>query len=57
MVYELTEKNSIIIFTILESKEELHDFINNILHLIPGVELDKVYNIINIAKNDPRLYL
>jgi len=57
MIYELTEKNSIMIFVILEDKEELREFINDILHQIPGVELDKVYNIINIAKNDPRLYL
>jgi len=57
MAYELTEKNSIIILVILEDKEDLREFINERLHQISGVELDKVHNIINIAKNDPRLYL
>ncbi|MHA1266488.1 MAG: winged helix-turn-helix transcriptional regulator [Candidatus Helarchaeota archaeon] len=57
MIYELTEKNNIIMLVILEDKEELRSFINDTLYQIPGIEVNKVDNIINIAKNDPRLYL
>ncbi|MHA1651383.1 MAG: AsnC family transcriptional regulator [Candidatus Helarchaeota archaeon] len=57
MIFELTEKNSIIIMVVLEDKEELRQFINETIYQIPGIEVEKVNNIINIAKNDPRLYL
>jgi Lrp/AsnC family transcriptional regulator for asnA, asnC and gidA len=57
MIFELAEKNITIIMVILEDKEELRQFINEKIYQIPGIELDKVDNIINIAKNDPRLYL
>lgn len=56
-IFELTEKNIIIIMVIFEDKEELRQFINEKIYQIPGIELDKVDTIINIAKNDPRLYL
>ncbi|MHA1279462.1 MAG: winged helix-turn-helix transcriptional regulator [Candidatus Helarchaeota archaeon] len=57
MIFELTEKNLLIILVVLDDKEQLRQFINDTIYQIPGIEIDKVSNVINIAKNDPRLYL
>lgn len=56
-IYELAEKENLFINVILEDKESLRKFINEKIYPLEGVNLHKVFNVLNIAKNDFRLYL